>query len=308
MDLDISTLIIMLAIAIFCSAFLVSLVHRLRFSVQGTLFWAYGCFMAACALILTAFRGIPPDFITLVVANTVIVYGYSIIWSGTRIFLQRSSLLKITLTTPLVISPFLFWYSEVSPSLKIRTLLVFTMIIIFSTAIAYELLKTSKETNGIAQRFTGYVYAANALFLLIFYILIVSSTSYPEFYLNLGGFAIGLYLWSFVFVFGFTFGMIMMISEKLEGKLKRAETDLRFEKQNLQKTLSEVKTLRGFLPICASCKKIRDDKGYWNQIEGYIQKHSEAQFSHGMCPECSYELYGKEDWYIEMKNEEKQKK
>nr|MDA3791933.1 hypothetical protein [Desulfobacula sp.] len=73
----------------------------------------------------------------------------------------------------------------------------------------------------------------------------------------------------------------------------------------LQNSLAEIKTLSGLLPICASCKKIRDDKGYWNQIEGYIQKHSDAQFSHGMCPECSDELYGKEDWYIEMKNEEK---
>jgi len=77
---------------------------------------------------------------------------------------------------------------------------------------------------------------------------------------------------------------------------------------DLQKALSEVKTLKGFLPICSHCKNIRDDKGYWNQIEGYIQKHSDAEFSHGMCPECSDELYGKEDWYIEMKNEEKQKK
>ena len=71
--------------------------------------------------------------------------------------------------------------------------------------------------------------------------------------------------------------------------------------------MSEIKTLSGLLPICASCKKIRDDKGYWNQIEGYIQKHSAAKFSHGMCPKCSDELYGKKDWYIEMKNEEKQK-
>ena len=75
----------------------------------------------------------------------------------------------------------------------------------------------------------------------------------------------------------------------------------------LQRSLGEVKTLSGLLPICASCKKIRDDKGYWNQIEGYIQKHSEASFSHGMCPECSEELYGNEDWYIDMKKEEEQK-
>ena len=61
--------------------------------------------------------------------------------------------------------------------------------------------------------------------------------------------------------------------------------------QNLQKSLAKVKTLSGLLPICASCKKIRDDKGYWNQIETYIQKHSEAEFSHGICPECTAKLY-----------------
>lgn len=60
---------------------------------------------------------------------------------------------------------------------------------------------------------------------------------------------------------------------------------------DLKKTLSEVKTLRGFLPICASCKKIRDDQGYWNQIETYIHEHSEAEFSHSICPECVAELY-----------------
>ena len=74
--------------------------------------------------------------------------------------------------------------------------------------------------------------------------------------------------------------------------------------EELQQALREVKQLGGLLPICAKCKKIRDDKGYWNQIEGYIQKHSDAQFSHGICPECSDKLYGKEDWYIEMKKED----
>ncbi len=73
----------------------------------------------------------------------------------------------------------------------------------------------------------------------------------------------------------------------------------------LKSALAEVKTLSGLLPICASCKKIRDDKGYWNNLEEYIQTHSHVSFSHGMCSECSDKLYGKEDWYIEMKNEEK---
>jgi hypothetical protein len=61
--------------------------------------------------------------------------------------------------------------------------------------------------------------------------------------------------------------------------------------RELQRVLSEVKTLRGFLPICANCKKIRDDEGYWQQIEQYVEEHSEAVFSHGLCPDCADSLY-----------------
>lgn len=61
--------------------------------------------------------------------------------------------------------------------------------------------------------------------------------------------------------------------------------------KELEATLSQVKQLSGLLPICAECKKIRDDKGYWNQIESYIKNHSEAKFSHGICPDCAKKLY-----------------
>ncbi|MBN2297111.1 MAG: PAS domain S-box protein, partial [Deltaproteobacteria bacterium] len=59
----------------------------------------------------------------------------------------------------------------------------------------------------------------------------------------------------------------------------------------LRKALADVKTLSGLVPICANCKKIRDDKGYWNQIESYISEHSNAVFTHGICPECAKRLY-----------------
>jgi sigma-B regulation protein RsbU (phosphoserine phosphatase) len=60
---------------------------------------------------------------------------------------------------------------------------------------------------------------------------------------------------------------------------------------DLQKASDQIKTLRGIIPICASCKKIRDDKGYWNQVEVYVRDHTEAEFSHGVCPECVTKLY-----------------
>jgi len=67
----------------------------------------------------------------------------------------------------------------------------------------------------------------------------------------------------------------------------------------LEKALSEVKTLSGLLPICSNCKKIRDDKGYWNQIESYIRDRSDAEFSHGICPDCAKKLYPDMDLYGE---------
>lgn len=70
----------------------------------------------------------------------------------------------------------------------------------------------------------------------------------------------------------------------------------------LRQALEEVRVLRGILPICASCKKIRDDKGYWNQLEEYLKMHSNAEFSHSLCPECSDKLYGDEDWYIQFRS------
>ena len=75
------------------------------------------------------------------------------------------------------------------------------------------------------------------------------------------------------------------------GKIKQTDQEKSGAIIKLHKALEKVKTLSGFLPICASCKKIRDDKGYWNQIEAYISEHSEAEFSHGICPECCKKLY-----------------
>ena len=69
------------------------------------------------------------------------------------------------------------------------------------------------------------------------------------------------------------------------------QTALADRLKELEEALSRIKRLQGLLPICASCKKIRDDKGYWNQVEYYIQDHSEAEVSHSICPACVREIY-----------------
>lgn len=69
------------------------------------------------------------------------------------------------------------------------------------------------------------------------------------------------------------------------------EQELENKNKELEKALAEIKVLRGFIPICASCKKIRDDKGYWSQVEEYITRHSDVKFTHGICPDCMTKLY-----------------
>ncbi len=86
------------------------------------------------------------------------------------------------------------------------------------------------------------------------------------------------------------------LESDIEGKIAAA---LEKEKliAELKKALDDVKTLSGLLPICARCKKIRDDDGYWNDLESYFEKHSGLMFSHGMCKDCADELYGDQAWY-----------
>jgi len=87
--------------------------------------------------------------------------------------------------------------------------------------------------------------------------------------------------------------LLQTIKEAVEAHLALLDNAEKLKKKNreLESALKEVETLQGLLPICSTCKKIRDDKGYWKQIESYIRDHSQAQFSHSICPECAKSLY-----------------
>ncbi len=79
--------------------------------------------------------------------------------------------------------------------------------------------------------------------------------------------------------------------KKAHDRLKEEVETRRQAEQELRAAFERIKKLSGLLPICASCKKIRDDQGYWQNLERYIHEHSDAQFSHSLCPECAQRLY-----------------
>lgn len=96
-----------------------------------------------------------------------------------------------------------------------------------------------------------------------------------------------------ILIIGISFYIYLLNRHKrnLEIQVANRTAELTEKNTELEKALGEIRQLSGMLPICASCKKIRDDKGYWKQIEAYISEHTEAKFSHGICPECARKLY-----------------
>ncbi len=85
--------------------------------------------------------------------------------------------------------------------------------------------------------------------------------------------------------------IVATFSYALESSRTRYYSELLEEKVSLEDALARVRTLRGLLPICARCKKVRDDEGYWQQIEHFVNQHSETAFSHSLCPKCAIRLY-----------------
>ena len=87
------------------------------------------------------------------------------------------------------------------------------------------------------------------------------------------------------------FNKLVDTIEKQKQKIEEKTKDLSMANKDLKEAMTQVKTLHGLLPICARCKKIRNDKGYWQQVEDYVARRTHAEFTHSLCPECVRELY-----------------
>ena len=90
-------------------------------------------------------------------------------------------------------------------------------------------------------------------------------------------------------------------------RMEAIRLELEEKNQALLNAQNEIASLRDTLPICARCKSIRNDEGYWQQIETYFQEHSNSDLSHGICPECEEAMYGKTDWYQKLKKKREKK-
>jgi PAS domain S-box-containing protein len=164
--------------------------------------------------------------------------------------------------------------------------------VVFANGTASELLGVSQD-NLIGRPFTDFIFPDDMEIVMSYYVGRSEKREIPDSYnfrvMNQKGEPIWVLNSATLIEYGGKQAVIALITNINKLKLMEKERERMIEE--LKKALATVKTLSGLLPICASCKKIRDDKGYWNQIESYISDHSEAEFSHAICPECSEKLY-----------------
>lgn len=97
-------------------------------------------------------------------------------------------------------------------------------------------------------------------------------------------------------------GPVIRLMEEF-GEIITGHLSLIAKNLQMERDAKEMRTLQGLIPICANCKKIRDDKGFWQKVEVYLEEHSKARFTHGLCEDCIQKLYGAEKWFQKEKKE-----
>jgi hypothetical protein len=168
--------------------------------------------------------------------------------------------------------------------------LIFSLVLtVLAVAVAYLLFRASKEDKSLLFRGMGWMCLAFGVIFILRIPVLFYNRSFGMFtHEALQSF----YLLAMVVIeAAWAMGFLMMNSRRMESELRQSQNNLAGTVAKLEKSLAEIKTLSGLLPICANCKKVRNDQGYWQQIEEYVSEHSSADFSHGICPECARKLY-----------------
>ncbi|MBA7534137.1 hypothetical protein ES705_26383 [subsurface metagenome] len=167
----------------------------------------------------------------------------------------------------------------------------FTVVALFSIAfLLYILIRAVIDKEEGA---TLILIGASVLSLAIISDILHSYSMHYIGYIIPFGFFVFILFQSYMLLMRFTKALktVETLTENLEQQVEQRTAELTKTNKDLKEAIENVKTLKGLLPICASCKKIRDDKGCWHQLEEYISKRSDVDFSHGLCPECVDKLY-----------------
>ena len=231
--------------------------------------WTGASGLVALGFTLLACRGLIPDWLSIVAANTAITTASVVRLWGTREFLGQPPMRRWWWGLPPLVAAALPVLLYGFDTYRGRTAVVLVAIAAPALATAVSFLRAAAGEERLLQRAT----AALLLLLVAAMALRVAATpALPPSLLSSDHAQTAFLLASALLEAAWNVMFLILNGSRLERELRRA--------------LDDVKTLSGLLPICSWCKKVRDDQGYWRQIEQFVSERSDARFSHGICPDC----------------------
>lgn len=256
-----------------------------RKTFPGFKAWTLGSGLSVLAFLLVGLRNMLPDFLSIIVANSLGITAMFFFYKGFKSFAEEKLNYHLHLSFIIIYSVVLFpFFTYVIPNLRARI-----VITSFATAGYFLMCGLAHYRQGQRGLIKLNMILVATLFLLIvlraFRAVYYSISSNDINELMSSGDLSGLMvLLLTILSASFLIGLMQLNSQRLEEENAKLIIQLKA-------ALDNVKTLKGLIPICSYCKKIRDDKGYWNQIEAYVRDRSEVEFSHSICQECAKKYY-----------------
>ncbi len=246
-----------------------------RRTSPGFNLWMWAALANCAGFVLTSLRPTLPDFITVTIAISLIVLAGILICRGLAKFCGRPQAIWLDLTALAAIAAYLFYFQ---PGIHVRIVTLSTVVgLVYLRAMLLAVgpvARLLEEQNLLLAVSLGAVSLCSLVRALATWFLgdegLISIMSAGPYHSLLFLAMIAGHITVMV-------GLISINSRRLEKDLTSA--------------MHEIKTLRGIIPICSHCKKIRDDKGYWQQVESYVKARTDAEFTHTICPDCKEELY-----------------
>lgn len=251
-------------------------VSQTRKTYSGFTQWTIASILYIFALALLSMRSVVPDFISVIVANTLIIAGNGFIAYGLELFTKSTRKLWLFFMLTLSMVVLFLYFTYYQPNVNMRIIVISTIITIYYTYSGYLVYRYVPRLINDHNMFLVVAFSFQAIWLVLRMVQAAFESPIMDF-MTAPAF-------QGITVIVFFSGNILVVMGLIVLNFQRVEFDL-------STAMAEVKTLRGLIPICSSCKKIRDDKGIWNQIELYIRNHADVEFSHGVCPECMQKLY-----------------
>jgi uncharacterized membrane protein YhdT len=272
-----TTILVSVVIYIACTVLVIQLWRQNRTRFTGLGYLAINYSLQSIGLVALVARGALPEGISVLFTNLLISLGVVYGYYGLSLFAGKPQKLGMWFV---LIAAFMlaqgYWY-YVAPDIMWRKINASMILVVTGLLTAFFLLRIVEDPVRNFTKVAAWAYLAYTIFFVMRIILVFYEKNHAGGFFDSGSIESLLALFYPAMFVVLTYALSLMINRRLSWEAEQAN--------------AQVKVLSGLLPICAHCKKVRDDKGYWSQIETYISMHSEADFSHGYCPECEQKVY-----------------